>query len=100
MTISLQPTCAKKTVLVVEGVDTSTVPDERRSLKCLLVLQLHHAQLGLEVDTLPVGRILDGVIDAPAQVPTHALPHLRARADHLKGCHSSTETEEDKETQI
>ena len=77
-------TCAQQAVLVVEGVDPGTVAYERGRLEGLLVTQLCHTQLGLQVDTLPVRRLLNGLINLPAQLPTHTLPYLRAGVDHLK----------------
>ena len=78
-------TCAQQTVFVVEGVNPSAVAYERGSLEGLLVTQLCHPQLGLQVDTLPVCRLLNRLVNLPAQFPTDTLPYLRAGVDHLKG---------------
>lgn len=79
-----QRTCAEEAVLVVEGIHTSTVANERGCLKGLLILQLHHAQFSLQVDPLPVCCILNRLINPPAQLPTHTLPHFCTRAYHLQ----------------
>lgn len=76
-------TCAQEAVLVVEGVDSGTVANQRRGLEGLLVIQLHHAEFSLQVNSFPVRRVLNGLVDPPSQLPTHPLPHLRTRADHL-----------------
>lgn len=40
----MKSTCAEQAVLVVQGIDSSTVANQGRRLKGLLVLQLHHTQ--------------------------------------------------------
>lgn len=47
-------TCAKKAVLVVEGVDSGTVANKRRGLEGLLIFQLHHSEFSLQVNSFPV----------------------------------------------
>lgn len=78
-------TCAQKAVFVVEGVDSGTVANQGRGLESLLIFQLHHAKLSLQVNALPVRRVLNGLINPPSQLPTHTLPHLSTGADHLEG---------------
>lgn len=79
-----QHTCAEEAILIVEGVHSSAMANERGGLEGLLVLKLHHTQFSLQVDPLPVWCILNGLIDPPAQLPTHSLPHLCARVYHLQ----------------
>lgn len=47
-------TCAQEAVLVVEGVDSGTVANQRRGLERLLVFQLHHTEFSLQVNSFPV----------------------------------------------
>lgn len=47
-------TRAQEAVLVVEGVDSGTVADQRRGLERLLVFQLHHPEFSLQVNSFPV----------------------------------------------
>jgi len=81
-------TCAQEAIFVVEGVDTGTVANQGGRLEGFLLVQLRHAQLGLQVDSLPVRCLLDRLVDLPAQLPAHSLPHLRAGVDHLHGNNS------------